>query len=215
MKRRRFLTMAALTGAGILIPDGRNGDALAAKMSLTEDDVYWRRAWLYAIASAEGLASYGREAYSIAYRYKRYEGFDDHPRERAVSRIPGTDKVSNASGPYQILETTWDGCRRKHPNIWLTEEPDFSPGNQDRCGLALSWDAGGHRHLLDGCRVSKGHLTVGYESFKRAVFADSIEWAPFPGYDIGAATGQNTRPLGLSGRTSSGRYGSSAAIVAK
>ena len=197
MKRRQFLTMAGLVSAGVLIPARQNGDALAAKMGLNEDDLYWLtgRSWLYAIASAEGLIGYGKEAYQIAYRYKRFEGFDDHPRKRAESPIPGTDKVSNASGPYQILSPTWDKCRLKHPDIWLVDEPDFSPANQDRCALALSWDAGGHRHLLDGCRVLKGHLTVDYGAFQKAVFADSIEWASFPGHDIGAATGQQPKPL--------------------
>lgn len=197
MRRRQFLTIAALVTAGVLMPSGRRGDALAAKMSLNSDDLYWLtgRAWLYAIAAAEGLLPYGKDAYQMAYQYKRFEGFDDHPRERAASPIPGTDKSSDASGPFQIISTTWDKCQRRHPDIWLLEQPAFSPANQDRCALALSWDAGGHRHLLDGSSVKKGHLAISYAAFKRAVFADSIEWASFPGYDIGAATGQSTKPL--------------------
>ena len=56
MKRRQFLTTAGLVSAGVFIPVRRNGGALAAKMSLDEDDLYWLtgRSWLYAIASAEG-----------------------------------------------------------------------------------------------------------------------------------------------------------------
>ncbi|MEL6554890.1 MAG: M23 family metallopeptidase [Cyanobacteria bacterium J06621_11] len=196
MNRRQFLSVAALTTTGAFFPCCQRHNALAQQLSLDSDDIYWLtgRAWLHAIASAEGLARYGKAAYNLAYQYKRFEGYDDHPRTRAESPIPGTNQVSDASGPYQILSTTWDKCRRRHPDIWLADEPSFSPANQDRCALALSWDAGGHRHLLDGCAVVNGHLSVSYAAFKRAVFADSIEWASFPGHNIGASTGQHTKP---------------------
>lgn len=187
--------LGAVAAAGVFTL--RQKSALATKMSLDSDDIYWLtgRAWLGAICDAEGFANYGAVAYQTAYRYKPFTGFDDHPRSRAESPIPETNSVSDASGPYQIISTTWDKCHQKHPDIWLDTEPAFSPANQDRCALALSWDAGGHRHLMAGTRVLNGHLRISYSAFKQAVYADSIEWASFPGHDIGAATGQNTKPL--------------------
>ena len=200
MKRRKFLgLLTAVSVAGVSV---RPRDALAAQMSLDGDDQYWLsgRAWLGMIAAAELGPSYIDKSdadtiYRTAYTHKVITDADwDHPRERAASPIPGTNLSSDAFGPYQIISTTLDQVRRNHPNIWLAEPP-MSPANQDRAALALSWDAGGHQALLDGCRVAGGHMTVAYDAFCRAVYADSIEWASLPGHDIGADTGQHTKPL--------------------
>jgi murein DD-endopeptidase MepM/ murein hydrolase activator NlpD len=201
MRRRQFLqaiAAATLTNVAtslIRLPDQQQ--AIAAKLSLSSDDIYWlvSKPWLRMIAAAEGFPNGGLEAYQTAFTYLKFEGFDDHPRIDIPIPNDPRGRSSDAAGPYQILSTTWDRTRRNHPNIWLKSEPAFSPANQDRAALALSHDTGASAALLAGSKVLHGHLCVSYDAFQKAVYADSREWASLPGHNIGEDSGQNTRTI--------------------
>ena len=81
-------------------------------------------------------------------------------------------------------------------NDFWYDGPAFSPANQDLGFLYLHRDTGAHAALMKGVQVESQtqRLTVSYSAFMQAISLDSTRWASLPGADIGADTGQNTRP---------------------
>ena len=169
---------------------------------LSKGDIFWSAVWpyMYAVGSAEGTVenAYGIDPYKVIYTYDSFEDFSDHPR-RAHPILDShgypTGQVSDAAGWPQFISTTWDGLRKQNP-FWY-DGPSFSPANQDLGFLYLHRDSGAHSALMAGVHVDAltQRLTVNYEAFAQAIALDSQHWASLPGADIGAATGQHTRPL--------------------
>ncbi len=106
------------------------------------------RAFLEAIARAEGTAGQG-DPYRVCYGYSHtIQSFADHPAItgewkgkalsdamcRAAGYGPGC--VSTAAGKYQITKTTWQNLKRK---LGL---PDFSPASQDAAAIELLRETG-------------------------------------------------------------------------
>ena len=168
---------------------------------LGQGDIFWSVMWpyMYTVGRAEGTVdnAYGINPYQVIYTYDSFESFEDHPR-RAHPILDDnghpTNKVSDAAGWLQVISTTWDATVKANP-FWY-DGPAFQPANQDLAFLYLHRDTGGHAALMAGVNVDPDtqRLTVSYEAFMKAVAADSWEWASLPGANIGAATGQHTRP---------------------
>lgn len=168
---------------------------------LGKGDIFWSVMWpyMYTIGSAEGTVgnSRGISPYQVIYTYDSFENFDDHPR-RAHPILDAygqpTGKVSDAAGWPQFISTTWD--ETVAANTFWYDGPAFQPANQDLGFLYLHRDTGGHAALMAGVHVDPPtqRLTVDYEAFIAAITADSQQWASLPGANIGAATGQHTRP---------------------
>jgi lysozyme len=106
------------------------------------------RAFLEAIARAEGTAGQG-DPYRVCYAYSHtIQSFSDHPAItgewkgrglsdamcRAAGLGPGC--VSTAAGKYQITKTTWTRLKRK------LRLPDFSPASQDAAAIELLRETG-------------------------------------------------------------------------
>ena len=168
---------------------------------LGEGDIFWSVMWpyMYAVGRAEGTVenALGIYPYQVIYTYDQFEDFSDHPR-RAHPILDEygrpTGQVSDASGWPQFISTTWDETVTANP-FWY-DGPAFSPANQDLGFLYLHRDTGGHAALMKGVQVEPQtqRLTVSYSAFMQAISLDSVRWASLPGADIGAATGQHTRP---------------------
>ncbi|MEL6854429.1 MAG: hypothetical protein AAFO83_04905, partial [Cyanobacteria bacterium J06607_13] len=169
---------------------------------LSEGDIFWSVMWpyMYTVGRAEGTVGnhLGLNPYAIIYTYDTFEDFADHPR-RAYPILDEygqpTGEVSDAAGWPQFISTTWDETVAS--NAFWYDGPAFGPANQDLGFLYLHRDTGGHALLMKGVQVDSTtqRLTVSYRAFSAAIAADSIQWASLPGADIGAATGQKTRPL--------------------
>jgi muramidase (phage lysozyme) len=168
---------------------------------LGEGDIFWSVMWpyMYAVGCAEGTVenSLGIDPYRVIYTYDQFESFSDHPR-RAHPILDATGRptgqVSDAAGWPQFLSTTWDATVAANP-FWY-DGPAFQPANQDLGFLYLHRDTGGHAALMAGVQVEPKtqRLTVSHAAFMKAISLDSREWASLPGKDIGALTGQHTRP---------------------
>ncbi|MEN8445210.1 MAG: hypothetical protein ABG776_09405, partial [Cyanobacteria bacterium J06555_13] len=168
---------------------------------LGQGDIFWSVMWayMYMVGRAEGTVdnSYGISPYQVIYTYDSFESFEDHPR-RAYPIVDEygqpTGYVSDAAGWLQVISTTWDKTVKDNP-FWY-DGPAFQPANQDLGFLYLHRDTGGHAALMAGVTVERAtqRLTVSYEAFLKAIAADSHQWASLPGKNIGAATGQHTRP---------------------
>ncbi|PZO10243.1 MAG: hypothetical protein DCF25_20910 [Leptolyngbya foveolarum] len=168
---------------------------------LSEGDIFWSVMWpyMYAVGRAEGTVgnSLGIDPYKVIYTYNQFDNFSDHPRRaHPILDENGqpTGKVSDASGWPQFISTTWDKTVADNP-FWY-DGPAFGPANQDLGFLYLHRDTGAHVALMAGIQVEPltQRLSVSYEAFIQAISLDSQEWASLPGANIGAETGQNTRP---------------------
>ena len=168
---------------------------------LGEGDIFWSVMWpyMYAVGRAEGTVdnSFGISPYQVIYTYDQFEDFSDHPRRaHPILDAQGrpTGKVSDAAGWPQFISPTWDETVRDNP-FWY-DGPSFQPANQDLGFLYLHRDTGAHAALMTGVQVEAltQHLTVSYEAFVQAISFDSTRWASLPGANIGADTGQHTRP---------------------
>ncbi|MEL7071659.1 MAG: M23 family metallopeptidase [Cyanobacteria bacterium J06581_3] len=169
---------------------------------LSEGDIFWSVMWpyMYTVGKAEGTVgnSLGLNPYNIIYTYDTFESYADHPR-RAYPILDDygqpTGEKSDAAGWPQFISTTWDEVVADN-SFWY-DGPAFQPANQDLGFLYLHRDSGGHAALMSGVRLDPvtQRLTIAYDAFAAAVEADSIRWASLPGANIGAATGQKTRPL--------------------
>ena len=168
---------------------------------LGKGDIFWSVMWpyMYTVGRAEGTVgnSRGINPYQVIYTYDSFDSFDDHPRRsHPILNKYGqpTGKSSDAAGWPQFLSTTWDETVAANP-FWY-DGPAFQPANQDLGFLYLHRDTGGHAALMAGVTVDPQtqRLTVAHEAFMKAITADSRLWASLPGANIGAATGQHTRP---------------------
>lgn len=197
MRRRAILRAITLASMGALLPEAVRSPApsFAQQISLAPDDLYWLCSvpWLAMISAAEGTLHLGEKGYRTIYGYRFFSSYADHPRRSYP--IPGTLYSSDATGKYQFLSSTYDKVVKIYPDVLLAGEEYFSPANQDRAALALSFNTGASATLMSGVRNSNNHITVSYAAFKRAVYKDSSEWASLPGHDIGKSTGQHTKPL--------------------
>ena len=175
--------------------------AEASGSRLTEGDIFWSVMWpyMYTVGRAEGTVenSYGISPYKVIYTYDQFDDFSDHPR-RAHPILDQygqpTGKVSDAAGWPQFLSTTWDETRAAN-DFWY-DGPGFQAANQDLGFLYLHRDTGAHAALMSGVRIDPiaQRLTVSHAAFMQAISLDSRRWASLPGADIGAETGQHTRP---------------------
>lgn len=172
-----------------------------ASQLLGENDIYWlvTRAYMAAVAACEGTLLIGRphkiDPYHTAFGYRELTSLADHPRQL----YPFWDSVNNrmdytsAAGAFQIIETTWDEQHRKH-DFWHPGEA-FSAANQELAFCYLHDATGGSAELMAGVQVLHQHITVSFQAFARAMVRDGREWASLPYSEIGAPTGQSTRPL--------------------
>jgi muramidase (phage lysozyme) len=119
-------------------------------------------AFLDTIGYAEGTG----DAYNYMFTHKVFYGYSDHPRIIQCSY----GLCSDAAGRYQFLSTTWDALRRKQGLS------DFSPDNQDRAAVQLIKDVGCYSSVLN---------INGPETFSRAAYCVSNQWASFPGSPYG------------------------------
>jgi muramidase (phage lysozyme) len=168
---------------------------------LGEGDIFWSVMWpyMYTVGKAEGTVenAKGIDPYKVIYSYDQFENFADHPRRaHPILDANGrpTGKFSDAAGWPQFLSTTWDETVAAN-DFWY-DGPTFQAANQDLGFFYLHRDTGAHAALMAGVQVEPKtqRLTVSYEAFMKAISLDSAQWASLPGADIGAATGQHTRP---------------------
>lgn len=122
-------------------------------------------AFLDTIGYAEGTG----DRYDYMYTHKVFYSYAGHPRQLQCSY----GLCSDAAGRYQFLSTTWDAMRRK------LSLPDFSPESQDRAAVQLIKDV--------GCYSSVVNID-GPNSFSRAAYCVSGQWASFPGSPYGQRT---------------------------
>ncbi|MEO1396101.1 MAG: M23 family metallopeptidase [Cyanobacteria bacterium J06634_5] len=169
---------------------------------LGKGDIFWSVMWPYmhTVGQAEGTVGnpFGMSPYQVIYTYDQFDDFSDHPRRaHPILDKDGqpTGKVSDAAGWPQFISTTWDQIVREN-DFWY-DGPAFQPANQDLGFLYLHRDTGGHAALMAGVQVNAltQRLTVTYDAFTKAISLDSHQWASLPGANIGADTGQHTRPL--------------------
>lgn len=85
-------------------------------------------------AIAAGESAYGKGAgYDVIYGGKRFESYDDHPRQAIpIASGPNVGKTSSAAGRYQFLAPTWDATARE------IGVKDFSPESQDMAAWHLA-----------------------------------------------------------------------------
>lgn len=125
-----------------------------------------RKAFLDAIAWAEGTAGKGDNGYNVLFGGGLFHGYTDHPRIRFYEKKDefirnGKKDYTTAAGRYQITATTFDRIRKK---LGIT---DFSKESQDRIALELIRERGA---LVD---IDGGRLTVATEKVRRI-------WASLP-----------------------------------
>lgn len=119
----------------------------------------FRKAFLDTIAYSEGTYKGTDGGYKVLVGGGSFQSYTDHPRIRVNL---GGGLISTAAGKYQILDKTWDGCKKA---LGL---PDFSPTSQDKAAI----------YLIKG----RGALAlVDSGSFEAAVHRCRQEWASFPG----------------------------------
>ena len=196
----RQLTPAAAAQAAM---EKNVGDKAAGDYGqLGQGDIFWSVMWpyMYTIGKAEGTVdnSLGINPYQVIYTYDSFTGFADHPRRAHLildSNGRPTGQVSDAAGWPQFISTTWDELVADNP-FWY-DGPAFQPANQDLGFLYLHRDTGAHAALMAGVQVDAltQRLTLTYDAFAKAISLDSRRWASLPGADIGADTGQHTRPM--------------------
>ena len=87
------------------------------------------RAFLYLIRWCEGTS--GDNGYRTLFGGGMFDSFADHPRKAITRPLGGKNLTSTAAGAYQVLERTWDECKKA---LGL---PDFSPESQDRAAIYL------------------------------------------------------------------------------
>ncbi|MEN9528926.1 MAG: hypothetical protein RI932_799 [Pseudomonadota bacterium] len=119
-------------------------------------------AFLDTIGYAEGTG----DRYDYMYTHKVFYSYAGHPRIIQCSY----GLCSDAAGRYQFLSTTWDAMRRK---LGLS---DFSPTSQDRAAVQLIKDVGCYNLVVN---------INGPETFSRAAYCVSGQWASFPGSPYG------------------------------
>lgn len=99
------------------------------------------RAFLDAIASAEGTRGRGDDGYNVNVGGRTFNSYARHPHN-TVQLNPRLR--SDAAGRYQFLSSTWDPLARR---LGLN---DFSPRNQDIGAAALIADRGAMQHVING-----------------------------------------------------------------
>ncbi len=99
------------------------------------------RAFLDAIASAEGTRGRGDDGYNVNVGGRLFHSYARHPHNR-VQLNPRLR--SDAAGRYQFLSSTWDPLARR---LGLN---DFSPRNQDIGAAALIAERGAMQHIING-----------------------------------------------------------------
>jgi muramidase (phage lysozyme) len=104
--------------------------------------------------------------------FKKFEGFQDHPRTPVVFNKKGA--TSDAAGLFQIKGKTWDYQKKK---LGLT---DFSPENQKRAAIGILKDIKALPDIVEG-------------NFDAAKAKAARQWASLPGSTIGKSTGQIPR----------------------
>lgn len=209
MKRRKFLVYSAVSLAGlgasvggIGSPAGVEPPTLAFSLSAvaaeptSSDAIRWRitRAYQRMVAWAEGTwipEKPDLNPYTVTVGYGSFSDFSSHPQKPYVFNRRGD--WSDAAGAYQIISPTWKRLKQRHA-FWYPGDA-FSPQNQDLAFIYLHEGTGGHRALAGGSRTYGGRTYVEKPAFDQAIFADSREWASLPGHNIGASTGQRTKPL--------------------
>lgn len=124
------------------------------------------------------------------------------PVDLSVSGYPlrFSGDLSDAAGAYQFISTTWNGVRHDSGLSFKDDLGDFAPENQDLAMLYLTagdgrkFGTGGHWWLRKAIGSQGNFLWVDHDSWLQAVRCDSREWASFKGANIGASTGQSTKP---------------------
>lgn len=125
------------------------------------------RAFLDAIAKAEGTYGHGDRGYNVVVGHSQFNnGYADHPRRMVQlnSRLR-----SNAAGRYQFLSTTWDRIARTYGFN------DFKPHTQDIAAVALIAERGALQAVMRG-------------DIQRAAHLCRQEWASLPGSEYGQRT---------------------------
>ena len=89
-----------------------------------------------------------------------FGSYADHPRR--LIWVPRLRLYSSAAGRYQLIEKTWDWCRRE------LEMHDFGPENQDRAAIFLIRYRGAYDLVLAG-------------KIEQAIYRCNLEWASLPG----------------------------------
>lgn len=121
------------------------------------------RAFLDAIAWAEGTAGRGDNGYNILFGGGTFASYADHPRQSfAFTDKAGRQLRTTAAGRYQFLARTWDGLRAK---LGLA---DFGPASQDAGAIELVRERGALRDVQAG-------------RFTTAITKVRPVWASLPG----------------------------------
>jgi muramidase (phage lysozyme) len=138
-----------------------------------------RKAFLDAIAWAEGTAGLGDDGYNVIVtgidgRLELFSDYSDHPFAggRLSKLINNSGLRSSASGRYQFMLRDWEHYRR------LLQLPDFGPESQDRWAIQLIKE---RRALAD---IDAGRFEVAVAKVRNI-------WASLPG----AGYGQPERKL--------------------
>ncbi|MDX1922639.1 MAG: glycoside hydrolase family 104 protein [Alphaproteobacteria bacterium] len=125
------------------------------------------RAFLDAIAKAEGTYRRGDDGYNIVVGHSQFNnGYAEHPR-RMVQLNPRLR--SNAAGRYQFISTTWDRIARTYGYN------DFKPHTQDIAAVSLIAERGALQAVMRG-------------DIQRAAHLCRQEWASLPGSEHGQRT---------------------------
>lgn len=125
------------------------------------------RAFLDAIAKAEGTYRRGEDGYNIVVGHGQFNnGYSDHPRRMVQlnARLR-----SNAAGRYQFLSTTWDRIARTYGYN------DFKPHTQDIAAVSLIAERGALQAVMRG-------------DIQRAAYLCRQEWASLPASEHGQRT---------------------------
>ena len=103
-------------------------------------------------------------------------------------------KVSTAAGSTQFIDDTWKPMRHDRGFAYINGVGEWAPENQDLATLYLTGLTGGHWWLRDSISKQGDHIWIDHSKWLRALRADSNQWASFKGANIGASTGQSTKP---------------------
>lgn len=122
-------------------------------------------AFLDTIGYAEGTG----DRYDYMYTHKVFYSYAAHPRQLQCSY----GLCSDAAGRYQFLSTTWYAVARRAGVM------DFSPESQDRAAVQLIKDVGCYSAVVN---------IDGPNTFSRAAYCVSGQWASFPGSPYGQRT---------------------------
>ncbi|RNM07699.1 glycoside hydrolase family protein [Dickeya undicola] len=148
------------------------------------------RAYLDAIAKAEGTAGHMNGGYNTLFGGEQFANMSDHPRIlKPFTQTDGVQNKTSAAGRYQFTQKSWDEAASA---LGLT---DFSPRSQDMAALWLIQRAGQLDNVVNGDFMSATNGLGGvwaslpsspYAQPKRSQ-ADMANYLGDYGYRAGAA----------------------------